>query len=52
MDLGPVTWVAPRKDMRPVEVLWDGDKVHTAVWTDKQTETITFPHPSDAGGKN
>ena len=20
------------------------------VWTDKQTETITFPHPSDAGG--
>ena len=22
------------------------------VWTDKQIETITFPHPSDAGGKN
>ena len=22
------------------------------VWTDTQTETITFPHPSDAGGKN
>ena len=22
------------------------------VWTNKQTETITFPHPSDAGGKN
>ena len=21
------------------------------LWTDKQTETITFPHPSDAGGK-
>ena len=20
------------------------------VWTNKQTETITFPHPSDAGG--
>ena len=22
------------------------------VWTDKQTENSTFPHPSDAGGKN
>ena len=22
------------------------------VWTGKQTETFTFPHPSDAGGKN
>ena len=22
------------------------------VWTDTQSETITFPHPSDAGGKN
>ena len=21
------------------------------VWTNKQTETITFPHPTDAGGK-
>ena len=21
------------------------------VWTDTQTENITFPHPSDAGGK-
>ena len=22
------------------------------VWTEKQTENSTFPHPSDAGGKN
>ena len=35
--------------MGPVEVLWDGDGVPPRVWTDKQTETITFPHPLDAG---
>ena len=23
----------------------------TPTWTDTQTENITFPHPSDAGGK-
>ena len=34
----------PGKDMGPAEVLWDGDGVPpTQVWTDKQTETITFP---------
>ena len=43
----------PRKDMGPVEVLWDGEGVlPSPVWTNKQTETITFPHPSEAGGKN
>ena len=26
-DLGPVTGVPPRKDMGPVEVLWDGDGI-------------------------
>ena len=34
--------------MGPVKVLWDGDGVPSGV--DKQTETITFRHPSDAGG--
>ena len=71
---GPGTshWGTPRKDMGPVEVLWDGDGVPPErtgpvevlwdgdevnppppppVWTDKQTETTTFPHPLDAGGK-
>ena len=42
----------PRKDMGLVEVLWDGDGVCPWVWTNKRTETITFPHPSDAGGYN
>ena len=42
----------PRKDMGPVEVLWDGDGVPPCVWTIKQTETITFPHPLDSGGTN
>ena len=57
-DMGPVEvlWdgdgVPRRKDMRPVEVLRDGDGVHSLqVWTDKQTEIITFPHRLDAGGK-
>ena len=27
MNLGPVTGVPPRKDMGPVEILWDGDGV-------------------------
>ena len=59
-DMGPVEvlWdgdgVNPpsRKDMGTVEVLWDGDGVAPPlprVWTDKQTESINFPHPSDAG---
>ena len=34
-----------------LEVLWGGDGV-PPVWTDKQTKTITFRHPSDTGGKN
>ena len=57
----PRTGVVPRgcsdlagapigKDMGPEEVLWDGDEILPWVWTDKQTEPITFPHPSDAGG--
>ena len=46
-------WGTPRKDMGPVEVLWDGDGAPPPqVWTDKQTETNTFPHPSDAGGND
>ena len=55
--MGPVEvlWggyrVPPRKDMGPVEVLWDGNGAPPpSVWTDRETETITFPHPSDAGG--
>ena len=57
-DMGPVEvlWdgdgVPPRKVMGPVEVLWDGDGVPPRVWTNKQTETITFDHPSDAGGSD
>ena len=43
-------WGTPRKDMGPVEELWDGDGVPHWVWTNKQTETVTFPHPSEAGG--
>ena len=42
----------PRKDMGPMEVLWDEDGVPLTVWTYKQTETITFPHPMDVGGNN
>ena len=35
-----------------MEALWDGDGVPpTQVWTDTQTENITFSHPWDAGGK-
>ena len=61
-DGGTLSWGTPRPDlaegyppgraMGPVEVLWDGDGVPARVWTDKQAETITFPHPSDAGGNN
>ena len=60
----------PRKDMGPVEVLWNGDGVPPwkghgtsgsimgwrwgnpipQLWTNKQAETVIFPHPSDAGG--
>ena len=29
---------------------WSGYPYPSPVWTNKQTETITFPHPSDAGG--
>ena len=43
-NLGPVTGVPPRKDMGPVEVLWDGDGVPPP-WV--RTDT----HPSDAGCK-
>ena len=37
--------IPPRKDMGPVEVLWDGDRVPPPPWgwTDKQIENITFP---------
>ena len=40
------TWdgVLPRPD-------W-GTPPPPEMWTDKQTENSTFPHPSDAGGKN
>ena len=48
--------VPPRKDMGPVEVLWDGDIMGwiwgtTCEWTDT-CENITFPHYSDVGGNN
>ena len=42
----------PRKDMGPVEILWDGDGVSLGVWKKKQTENITLPHTTDAGGNN
>ena len=44
--------VPPGKNVGPVEVLWDGGGVPPWVWTNKQTETITFLHPSDADGNN
>ena len=34
---------------------WSGGRYlpgYPRVWTDKQTETITFPYPTDAGGNN
>ena len=34
--------------MYPPEGTWDQSP---PLWTDKQTENITFPHPSDTGGK-
>ena len=44
-------WVPPEKDMGPVKVLWDGDGITPHwVWSNKQAETIIFPHPLDAGG--
>ena len=43
-ELVPVTGVPPGKDIKPLEVLWDG--------TEYQTDNITFRHPSDTGGKN
>ena len=37
--------------MGQVEVLWDVDWVTPPLmWTEKQIENITFPHPSDADG--
>ena len=42
----------------PLEKTWDQSKYYGMemgypwVWTDKQTETITFPHPSAAGSNN
>ena len=56
--------VPPRLDLArvpPPPPIWtslvyspclDLARVPSQVWTDKQTETITFPHPPDAGGKN
>ena len=35
-------------EMRDLERTWDWGIPR--VWTDKQTENITFPNPSDAGG--
>ena len=34
----------------PPTQTWDGVPPPIKVWTDKQTENSTFPHPSDAGG--
>ena len=36
----------------PSTQTWDGVSPPPEMWTDKQTENSTFPHPSDAGGKN
>ena len=38
------------RDLGSVEVLWDGGGVPPS--QREQTENITFPHPSDAGGIN
>ena len=63
-DLGPVTGVPPRKDMGPVEVLWDGDGTSGSImgwrWGNfpppppgcEQTENITSRRTSYAVGKN
>ena len=42
------------KDMGPVKYygMEMGYPPPPRVWTNKQTETFTFRHPSDAGGKN
>ena len=49
-DLGPVIGVFPRKDIRPVEVLWDGDGVFSSVWTDTHLWKQYLRHSSDTGG--
>ena len=41
-------WATPRKDMEPVEVLWDGYGVTPPqVWNDKQTENATFKNSNN-----
>ena len=56
-DLRPETWKrtwdwgTPRKDLEPETRQRTWDCGIPRVWTDKQTENITFPHLSDAGGK-
>ena len=51
-------WGSPHPDLgwgyTPIWT-WDGDSPPPSPveeWTDKQTENNTFPHPSDASGKN
>ena len=44
--------VPRRKDMGPVEVLWDGDGVAPPPHECEQTENITSHRTSYAGGKN
>ena len=40
----------PRKDMGPVEVLWDGDRVHPPLPSGGQSEYITSRRTTYAGG--
>ena len=53
MDMGRGTPTPPPPNLERGTLTWTWEWIPTIeVWTGTQTENITFPHPSDAGGNN